>query len=203
MQNISQSTTRVIGFILIYMAFYLSTKGHLHPYHFKYLEGVSSTYQFDKTAIHSEFPHATSHLIPKAHTHKEFCALDIMSKNVTTSTIEIPLSSIRNEMKKREIRHIPIVNKGKIVGIISDRDLLKVEASNSFNDLKAESVMSSILILAEDNTPLSHVAQVLINEKISAIPIIDQSQNLVGIISRTDVLRAIVSNRLVLIQVEN
>lgn len=203
MRNISQSTMRVIGFILIHMAFYLSTKGQLHPYHFKYLEGVMSTYRFDKTAIHSELPSATSHLIPKAHVHKEFYALDIMSKNVTTSTIEIPLSSIRDEMKKRDIRHIPIVNDSKIVGIISDRDLLKVEASDSFNDLKAESVMSSILILAEDNTPLSHVAQVLINEKISSIPIIDQSQNLVGIISRTDVLKAIVSNRLVLIQAED
>ena len=85
-----------------------------------------------------------------------------------------------------------------IIGMISDRDLLKVELAGTFLYLKAEDIMTTVLVVAEEETPLAHIARVLLEEKISALPIIDKSHKLVGMISRSDILKAVVYNRLVL-----
>jgi len=70
--------------------------------------------------------------------------------------------------------------------------------SGTFPFLKAANIMSTVLIVALDETPLAHIARVLMEEKISCLPVIDSNQLLVGMISRTDILRAVVYNRLVL-----
>ncbi len=105
---------------------------------------------------------------------------------------------IREDMKIHGIRHIPLTKDQLLYGMISDRDLLKFETSGTFSYLKAEDVMTTVLFVAEEDTPLAHIARVLLEEKISALPIINKDHKLVGMISRTDILKAVVYNRLVL-----
>ena len=178
------------------MAFYLSTKGQLHPYTFKYLEGEFEKVRMERTEIHSEF----SKKIPKALPldQKEFFAIDVMNKPVLSQPVDALLGIIREEMKKHGVRHIPLVKNHMIIGMISDRDLLKVELAGTFLFLKAEDIMTTVLVVAEEETPLAHIARVLLEEKISALPIINKEHKLVGMISRTDILKAVVYNRLIL-----
>lgn len=179
-----------------FVAFYLSTNGQLHPYRFKYLEGEFEKARMERTEIHSEF----SKKMPKTvlSEKKELFAIDIMNKPVLSRPLDSLLGTIRDDMTKHSIRHIPLVKDEAIIGMISDRDLLKVELSGTFLYLKAKDIMTTVLVVAEEETPLAHLARVLMEEKISALPIIDNSQKLVGMISRTDILRAVVYNRLVL-----
>lgn len=178
------------------MAFFLSTKGLLHPYHFKYLEGNFEKARLEKTEIHSESSQKIPRTLPLD--KSDFFAIDIMNHPVLSMPSGSLLINIRDEMKKHQIRHIPVLQEHKIIGMISDRDLLKVDLSGTFSFLKAEDIMTTILIVAEEDTPLAHVARVLMEEKISALPIINKSHELVGMISRTDILKAVVYNRLVL-----
>lgn len=178
------------------MAFFLSTKGHLHPYHFNFLAEEFEKARMERTEIHSEFARKMPRTLPKEQI--DFFAIDIMSCPVFSMQSDSPAEKIREEMKKRNIRHIPIVHEHKLVGMVSDRDILKVDLTGTFLFLKAEDIMTTVIILAEEETPLAHIARVLIEEKISALPIIDKSHKLTGMISRTDILRAVVYNRLIL-----
>jgi CBS domain-containing protein len=178
------------------MAFFVSTKGQLHPHQFSYLEGDFEKARLEKTQIHSEFSGKVSTTLPKE--QKDFFAIDIMSRPTFSMPLDSLLEKIRFEMKSRNIRHIPIFSDHKIIGMISDRDLLKVDLAATFAFLKAEDIMTTVLVVAEEETPLAHIARVLIEEKISALPIIDKFHQLVGMISRTDILKAVVYNRLVL-----
>ncbi|RPJ74435.1 MAG: CBS domain-containing protein [Alphaproteobacteria bacterium] len=178
------------------MAFFLSTKGILHPYRFKYLEGEFEKARLERTEIHSESSKKIPRTLPLEQT--EFFAFDVMNKPVISLPVGELLERIREEMKIHNIRHIPLVKDLKLVGMISDRDLLKLELAGTFSFLKAEDVMTTVLVVAEEETPLAHIARVLVEEKISALPIIDKSHKLVGMISRTDILKTVVFNRLVL-----
>lgn len=176
------------------MSFFLSTKGQLHPYSFRYLEGDFEKARLERTEIHSDKKWPNS--LPKE--KQDFFAIDIMAKPVHTMNVDAPLVKVRELMKNKGIRHIPIVVNQKIQGIISDRDLLKVDMSGTFSFLKAEDIMTTVIVVALEETPLAHIARVLMEEKISCLPIINEGHQLVGMISRTDILKAVVYNRLVI-----
>jgi CBS domain-containing protein len=178
------------------MTFFLSTKGQLHPHQFRYLEGDFEKARLERTQIHSEVLTKMPPTLPLD--QKEFFAIEIMNKPVLSLPVDSLLEKVRDEMKLHNIRHIPIVNDHKLIGMISDRDLLKVNLAGTFSFLKAKDIMTTILIVAEEETPLAHIARVLMEEKLSALPIINKSHQLVGIISRTDILKAVIYNRLVL-----
>jgi CBS domain-containing protein len=178
------------------MAFYLSTNGQLHPYHFKYLEGEFEKARLERTEIHSDTKSKISKTLPAKQI--DFYAVDVMHKPVFSLNIDTPLEQIRNAMKSHSIRHIPLLKNDMLIGMISDRDLLKIEMSGTFLFLKAEDIMTTVLVVAEEETPLAHLARVLLEEKISALPVVNKSHKLVGMISRTDILKAVVYNRLVL-----
>lgn len=178
------------------MAFFLATNGQLRPYQFKYLEGEYERARLEPTEIHSELEKKVPRPVLKD--KKEFFSIDVMNKPVFTLPAGSLLSGIREEMKKHGIRHVPLVKENKLMGMVSDRDLLKVESSGTFYYLKADSIMSTVIVVADEETPLAHIARVLLEEKISAIPIIDESHHLSGMITRTDILKAVIYNRLVL-----
>lgn len=177
------------------MSFYMSTKGMLHPYDFRYLQGDFEKVRLEPTLISGTKkvvePHKTSD-------KKEFFAIDVMTKPVKTMPMDAKLEDVRTLMKLDGIRHVPIVNQHKFVGIISDRDLLKLDMSGTFSFLKAEDSMNTIVIIADEETPLAHIARVLLEEKISAIPIINKDHHLSGMITRSDILKVVIYNQLVL-----
>ena len=176
------------------MSFFLSTKGHLHPYNFHYLQGDFEKARLERTLVHGEQKLPATLEESKV----DFFAIDVMAKPPLVKSSTSTLSEVKTLMSDKGIRHVPIVENHKVLGMISDRDLLKVDLSSSFAFLKAEDVMSTVLILAHEDTPLAHIARVLLEEKLSCLPVIDSAHKIVGMISRTDILRAVVYNRLVI-----
>lgn len=170
----------------------MSTKGVLHPYDFRYLQGDFEKARLEPTQVHG---------LVKTHGNenkKDFYAIDVMNKPVKTLDIHAKLEDVRTLMKIDNIRHVPITDKNKFIGIISDRDLLKLDMSGTFSFLKAEDAMNTIVIVADEETPLAHIARVLLEEKISAIPIVNKNFHLTGMITRSDILKVVIYNQLVL-----
>lgn len=181
------------------MPFYMSTKGILHAYEFEYLKGEFANIRLEPTLIlgidHKNHARTKSN---EEHLEKELFAIDIMQKSVKSLTVTTHLDKVRELMQLQSIRHIPIIENKKFVGMISDRDLLKVDLSGTFAFMEAKDIMTSIVIVTTDETPLAHIARVLLEEKISSLPVVDKSHHLVGIITRSDILRAVIYNRLVM-----
>ena len=180
------------------MSFYMSTNGMLHPYSFAYLEEDADKPRLEKTQIHSDQKKTSSSSASNTKRDIDFYAINIMTTPLITETPECLLKQIKEKMKKYGMHHIPIVKNYKLVGMISDRDLLKINMMATFYYLKAQNIMSTILIACDEDTPINQIAKVLLEENISCLPVVDRDHKLTGIISRTDLLKVIVKNRLVI-----
>ncbi len=126
-----------------------------------------------------------------------------MSKPVITVDENDSMQDAINLLKQHNIRRIPVMGKGRVVSIISDRDLRK-EASVPdattlesheliYSKTKIKDIMTKNPISVPDNYTVEETAEVLLSNKISGVPVINKEEKLVGIITQTDLLRVIFS----------
>jgi len=91
-------------------------------------------------------------------------------------------------MKDRGFRHLPIVESKKVIGILSDRDLLRLDPEDH---CAVASLMSSQVVTVSPDSPIRHAAQLMFEARVSALPVLGEQGQLLGIITVTDILRAI------------
>jgi CBS domain-containing protein len=115
---------------------------------------------------------------------------DLMVKDVITVDVNITVREAAQIMNKFEIGCLLAVDKGKAVGIITERDLLKriVAESRSVTRTKVKDVMSTPLIVVEPNMELEDAAKLMFEMKIKKLPVVE-GKRLVGLITLTDIAR--------------
>jgi acetoin utilization protein AcuB len=103
-------------------------------------------------------------------------------------------------VRTMEIRHLPVVDRGTLVGMVSDRDLTRVDPSallthdgaDALRRELATPVMHSDVICVEPETDVSHVIELLLEHKLGALPVVHpKTHAIVGILSYIDVLRGV------------
>lgn len=125
-----------------------------------------------------------------------------MSINPISATPETTFSQAYKLMHDHNIRHLPVLDGGKLVGIVVESDLLKAspssattlsvfEISSLLDNLKLREFMSSPVYTVEENCPLEEAAAIMIAKKITGLPIM-RGDELVGIITETDIFRTFV-----------
>ncbi|MBI4619676.1 MAG: CBS domain-containing protein [Desulfobacterales bacterium] len=138
-------------------------------------------------------------------------ARDVMTKTVVFVKRETPLREVAELMTIHFISGVPVVeNGGKIAGIISEKDFLrrmdgedtisfmsvvalclkKGCVALSMREQKAEDIMTSPVITVGENTPISEIADIFTKQNINRVPVTDQKDNLIGIVSRADIIRS-------------
>ena len=110
------------------------------------------------------------------------------SKSMRLAAPEESVLDVFNAMKRHKVRHIPVVEKGKAVGIISDRDLQFVNATGDGFQLKAKDIMTPNPFSVDSMTSIPHVVNIMANKKINSVLIHDKKQKVVGIFTSTDAL---------------
>ncbi len=127
-----------------------------------------------------------------------FHSSSIMSSPVFMVAPEIPVHDAWLQFIEKKVHHMPVVNeKGEIVGIVSDRDLLKKLIINdgvveSSRNVTVEEIMSSDVIATTPMTDIRRIAKVMLDNHIGAMPVVDPEGAIVGIITRSDILYAII-----------
>ena len=127
-------------------------------------------------------------------------AQDIMTSPVTCLPSDSTLLEAWTVMKCKGIHHLPVTSVyGTLVGMVSIHDLLpysheleSVNAPGPSIGHKLASVMSSRVLSATPATEIREIAHVMLDEQVNAIPIIDSSRHPIGILTTSDILRAIV-----------
>jgi len=128
-----------------------------------------------------------------------FHAYQIMSSPVKTIPPEMKIIDAWNWFKSSGIYHAPVVTgETKITGIISDRDLLKSlliknDTVINITDEIIGNIMTKEIITADRLTDIRRIARVMFDEHIGSMPILDDSRKLAGIITRSDILHALVN----------
>ncbi len=126
----------------------------------------------------------------------------IMQREFVTLTPEDHLDLADDVMRLGRIRHMPVVEDKRLVGIVSQRDLLSASLSRmlQFEPQQRRTFMKSVqvseamvrdVIHVEPETPLREVVRLLIRHKIGCIPVVDSTGEPVGLVTEVDLLRAI------------
>ena len=130
-------------------------------------------------------------------------ARDVMTPHPVTVTVAATVADAAAMLRDLEIRHLPVVDGGMLVGMLSDRDLkgidllglLDVEDAGAVRaqlSIPVVQVMSSDVVYVEPETDLSEVVATMIETKVGAIPVIEPvTREVVGIVSYIDMLRVL------------
>jgi CBS domain-containing protein len=115
---------------------------------------------------------------------------DVMIKEVVTIDENSTVREAAEVMNKFEIGCLITVKKGKAMGIITERDLLKrvvAEAKNA-DKTKVKDIMTSPLVVAEPSMDLEEAVKLMFQMKIKKLPVVE-GKRLVGLVSLTDIAR--------------
>jgi CBS domain-containing protein len=115
---------------------------------------------------------------------------DVMVRDVITIDENSTVREAADVMNKFEIGCLIAVKKGKAVGIITERDLLKrvVAEARDVNKTKVKAVMSSPLVVVEPSMDLEEAVKLMFQMKIKKLPVVEEKR-LVGLVSLTDIAR--------------
>jgi acetoin utilization protein AcuB len=124
---------------------------------------------------------------------------DIMSQLVITVT---PEDNLRAALERTEWagRHIPVVQDGKIVGIITDRDIRlamnsplvlreRVQDERLLNDVPVAACMTPNPVTIDETASVEEAIDVLLSYRFRGLPVVSADGELVGILTTTDLLR--------------
>jgi CBS domain-containing protein len=124
---------------------------------------------------------------------------DIMSEHIVTISSDDSLSTVEDIMTLGGVRHMPVVRAGTLVGVVSERDLLRASLSNlsAFGTeqrraflqvVEIKRVMSAPPIVIGPDASVEEAARVMAERKIGCLPVLEKTK-LVGMLTETDVLR--------------
>jgi len=127
-----------------------------------------------------------------------------MSKNVIAIDINDSMSDAIKLLKENDIRMMPVLKNGKLVGIVTDRDLKRASASDAttldvhellflVSKIKIKDIMTKDPIMIPKDFTVEETAEVLLKNKISGAPVIDNEGKVVGAITQTDLFRVLIS----------
>jgi acetoin utilization protein AcuB len=126
-----------------------------------------------------------------------------MTPNPTTLEPSDSIAKAIDLMKEKKIRRIPITSAGRLVGIVSDRDLKDVSPSRAttldiwelhyvLDKLKLGDIMTKKPWTVSPEMPIEKAALMMMEKKVEGLPVVDAKGKLVGILTEGDVFRALV-----------
>lgn len=111
---------------------------------------------------------------------------EMMSKDVECCTLLDNMYEVAVKMKEWNVGAIPIVDNGKLVGMITDRDIvIRGVAEKHPGSTKVESIMSGELITCHPDTSSKEAAELMAKHQIRRLPVVE-NEKLVGIVSLGD-----------------
>lgn len=124
---------------------------------------------------------------------------DRMTRNPLTIRPDVSIAEALERMRREKVRHFPVVEGGKLVGMVSRQDLLFAAPSSvtSLNvwevtylvsQVKVREVMTKRVITVEETTPVEEAARVLSDNKIGCLPVV-RDEMVVGIITESDLFQ--------------
>lgn len=123
---------------------------------------------------------------------------DIMVKEVATLDVNDELSLANDIMRLGRIRHLPVVDGARLVGIISERDLFRSSLAQALGyetkatrelmkSLRIRDVMVTQVITVTPDTDLKTAVKMMVDHKIGCLPVVE-GDRLVGLVTETDIL---------------
>lgn len=125
--------------------------------------------------------------------HQIFIAEEVMSTPVVSLKRNISIESAWQQFKQKRFRHFTVVDQNDyLIGIVSDRDILLEVAGNEPSNYKARSIdqiMHKRVLTGSPDTHIREVCRIMFSQHVGALPITNDKGKILGIITRSDILR--------------
>lgn len=117
---------------------------------------------------------------------------DSMTKSVHTIGASLTLADAAKLMKKHQIRHLPVLDNGALVGLVSDRDVQMISGMSELDPtcILVEDAMSQAPWTVEPTTPLLDVATHMAESKVGSAVVMEHDK-VVGVFTTTDGMRVL------------
>ncbi|MGC8812371.1 MAG: CBS domain-containing protein [Candidatus Aenigmatarchaeota archaeon] len=127
---------------------------------------------------------------------------DVMSKNVITVSPEQSITEVVKILTESKVSGLPVVKEGKIVGIITEADILDLVGKKNLLAVdegalkekgvtKVKEIMKKVVIVANEEDGLDRAVLLMSLYKVKRLPVVDKKNNIVGIIARDDIIKSI------------
>ncbi len=128
---------------------------------------------------------------------------EIMTKDPVVVSEMTTLGEALEILSELEIRHLPVVREGEVIGMLSDRDVRTLGLSlindvesmtglRSHLNARVTSLMTGDVITIDRDASIREVVELMISERVGALPVVEtDTANLVGIVSYIDILQAL------------
>jgi CBS domain-containing protein len=118
---------------------------------------------------------------------------DLMTRQVVTLEAEDALIQVDDLLKRHHIRHVPVVQGRKLVGMVSHRDLIRAlarqPAGTGAQPLSLRDVMTRDVETVGPHASAREAIEMLLDRRFGCLPVVDTQGNLVGIVTESDFMR--------------
>jgi len=126
-----------------------------------------------------------------------------MTKDVISVDVNDSMQDAARLIRKHKIKRLPVMENGKLVGIVTDRDLKRASASDVttleihellflISEIKISDIMTKDPITIPLDDTIDEAAQILLEHKLSGAPVVDDKGQVAGVITQTDIFRVLV-----------
>lgn len=123
---------------------------------------------------------------------------DIMHAHPVTIQKDTKVSEAAGLLERLSVRHLPVLDGTRLVAMVSDRDFRELlsgwtddESRQRYAEQSVEAIASSALVTVTGADDVTDAVDTMIDSRVGALPVVDEQQMLIGIVSYVDVLRAI------------
>jgi CBS domain-containing protein len=126
---------------------------------------------------------------------------EIMSPDIEVVDRNDNLRAVEERMAAKQLRHLPVLEQGEVVGIVTQRDLFKATMSSAMGygekaqqaylqSVRVKEIMVYPVVTVAPDTSVTAAADMLMNKGIGCLPVVEDHQ-LIGIVTKTDLLRCL------------
>lgn len=129
-----------------------------------------------------------------------------MTSPVISISPETPISNAHQMMKEYGIRRLPVVEHNRLIGIVTLGDIREASPSDAttlsiwelnylWAQLTVERVMTRNVLTITPDASILDAAEIMLNRKVSGLPVLDAHHHLVGILTESDIFKMLVESR--------
>ena len=124
---------------------------------------------------------------------------EIMATDIEVVDRNDNLRTVEERMATKQLRHLPVLEQGEVVGMVTQRDLFKAAMSSAMGygekaqqaylqSVRVKEIMVYPVVTVSPDTSVAAAADIIINKGIGCLPVVDVTK-LVGMVTKTDLLR--------------
>ncbi|MBU0513895.1 MAG: CBS and ACT domain-containing protein [Proteobacteria bacterium] len=129
---------------------------------------------------------------------------DWMSTDLITVDPDTSVMKASQILKENDIRRMPVMVEGKLVGLVTDRDLKEASPSKAttldmhelyylLSELKVNDIMAKRVLTIKETDTIERAAVIMLENRVTGLPVVDEDVHLAGMLSQGDIFRALIS----------